>query len=397
MLQARKVIATFFLAAIFSVLAFADDASHTATPGTLNYVEGNVSVGSQVLSSKSIGSAELQSGQSLSTEKGKAEILLTPGVFLRVGDNTTVRMISPSLTDTEIGLDKGHAMVEVAEIHPENDILIDVNGVKARLEKTGLYDFNLNQDQLRVFDGKAFIEEPGKHTTVKGGREIAFALDQPLKPAKFNKKTYEEGDLYRWSSLRSAYIAEANVDAAGLYSEGGIGPWGAGWWGADWYWDPWFDAFTFIPGDGIFYSPFGWGFYSPWFIDYCPFWGGGYGFGYGFGPGVRPFPHHFSPDYRAWGGHSPYIGGSHYTSGIYHGPGSSGSSFHSGRMVSGSRGGFGSFGPGFGHSSGGFHGGGFGHAGGGFGHSGGGGGFGHGGGGGGFGHGGGGGGMGHGR
>jgi hypothetical protein len=355
--MARNLIASFFLAAILSVPVFAADTSHTATPGTLNYVEGDVSIGSQALTSQSIGSAELQSGQSLTTEKGKAEILLTPGVFLRVGNNTTVKMISPSLTDTEIDLNRGHAMVEVAEIHPENDILIDVSGVKARLEKTGLYDFNLNQDQFRVFDGKAFVEKPGKHATVKGGREVALALDQPLKPAKFDKKTYEDGDLYRWSSLRSAYVAEANVDAAGLYSEGGIGPWGSGWWGSDWYWDPWFDAFTFIPGDGIFFSPFGWGFYSPWWIDACPFWGGAYGFG----PGYRPFPHRFAPNARAWGGHPLYAGSSHYTNGIYHGPGSSGSSFHSGHMVSGTSGlgGFRGAMHGGGFHGGGFHGGGF--------------------------------------
>ena len=40
-----KAIVIFFLAAIFSVPAFADDASsHTALPGALNYVEGNVSL-----------------------------------------------------------------------------------------------------------------------------------------------------------------------------------------------------------------------------------------------------------------------------------------------------------------------------------------------------------------
>ncbi len=376
------VIASFFLAAILSVPAWANAGSNPAQPGTLNYVEGKVSIGSEVLNSKSVGSAELDPGQSLTTEKGKAEILLTPGVFLRVGDNSAVKMISPSLTDTEVEVDKGHAMVEVAEIHPENDILVDVNGMKARLLKTGLYDFNLNQDQFRVFDGKAFVEEPGRHATVKSGHEIALVTDERLKPEKFDKKAYEDGDLYRWSSLRSAYEAEANVDAAGLYAEDGYGPWGAGWWGADWYWDPWFSAYTFIPGDGIFYSPFGWGFYSPWWVYDCPYFGFGYGGwgGYGFGYGYRPFHHHFSTNYHNWGGESHYIGSTHYAHGIYRGPGSSGGSIHSGKMMSGSRG-FSVFGGGF--HGGGFHGGGFHGGGGGF-HGGGGGGF-HGGGGGGHG------------
>src|SRR2546429_6629765 len=44
----------------------------------------------------------------------------------------------------------------------------------------------------------------------------------------------------------------------------------------------WFDGFTFIPGDGIFYSSFGWGFYSPWYVYGAPFYGYGYGrYGYG--------------------------------------------------------------------------------------------------------------------
>ena len=193
-----------------------------------------------------VGAAELQPGQSLVTEKGKAEVLLTPGVFLRIGNNSSVKMISPSLTDTEVEVDRGHAMVEVAEIHPENSIRVDDAGTTTQLLKTGLYEFNQNQREMRVFDGKAFVESGHEHVDVKGGREITLASNDLSKPRKFDKKSYEEGDLFRWSSLRSGYLAEANVDAAGVYAQNGWG--GPGWWGADWYWDPWFDAFTFIPG-----------------------------------------------------------------------------------------------------------------------------------------------------
>jgi hypothetical protein len=75
----------FLLAAILAAPAWAGDTStRTAVPGTLNYVEGQVSIGDQALDSKSIGAAQLQPGDLLNTEQGKAEILLTPGVFLRV-------------------------------------------------------------------------------------------------------------------------------------------------------------------------------------------------------------------------------------------------------------------------------------------------------------------------
>ena len=173
------------------------------------------------------------------------------------------------------------------------------------------------------------------------------------KPRKFDKKSYEEGDLFRWSSLRSGYLAEANVDAAGIYAQNGWG--GPSWWGADWYWDPWFDAFTFLPGDGIFYSPFGWGFYSPWCVYQAPFFGYGYGFGrYGY---VHNY-HHFSTDARNWGYGSHYVAGRSYAHGIYHGPGSTGRGFHSGPSMASSMRGFGRFGGGGFHSGGGFHGGG---------------------------------------
>jgi hypothetical protein len=346
-----KAITRFFLAAILSVpLWAADTTAKSAVPGTLNYVEGQANIGNLILDSKAIGSAELQDGQSLETETGKAEVLLTPGVFLRVGDNSSVKMISSSITNTEIGLEKGQAMIEVAEIHPQNDIRVTANGETAQLLKTGLYDFDLNQGEFRVFDGEASVNTGDKQVTVKSGHELSLNANGPVKAQKFDKKAYQDADLYRWSSLRSAYLAEANVNAANIYVADGWGPWGPGWWGAGWYWDPWFSAYTFIPGDGIFYSPFGWGFYSPWWVHTAPF----YGYGY-----ASPYYHTFSTNYHNWGPGPHYVGTPGYAHGIYQGPGSSGGGgFHSGpRMVMGGGRGFGQAEGGGGFHGGGFHGG----------------------------------------
>jgi hypothetical protein len=346
----------FFLAAILLVPAWADNTSaNRAVPGTINYVEGTVSIGSETLDAKSIGSADLQANQSLTTQNGKAEILLTPGVFLRVGSNSDVQMISPSLIDTHVALAKGHAMIEVNDIHPQNDIRITANGATATLLKTGLYDIDLNQNQFRVFDGEAdVIDQNEKQVKVKAGHEVALAPDSSLKTQKFDKKSFQDDDLYKWSSLRSSYTAEANVSAGGYYAYNGWGPWGPGWWGGGWYWNPWFGAYTFLPADGIFWSPFGWGYYSPWLAYRAPF----YGY-YGFGPGYRPVYYHFTPNPAEWGPGNHYVTTPHYTGGIYHGPGSvPGGGFHSGpQPMSAPRGEFGGYHGGF--EGGGFHGGGF--------------------------------------
>ena len=81
-------LASLFLAAVLalSVPAWASNnaSSNSAVPGTLNYVEGQANVADQPVDHNSVGKTTLEVGQSLNTEKGKAEVLLTPGVFLRV-------------------------------------------------------------------------------------------------------------------------------------------------------------------------------------------------------------------------------------------------------------------------------------------------------------------------
>jgi hypothetical protein len=309
-------------------------ATQTARPGSLNYVEGQVSVANQPVDAKSIGSVELEAGQTLATGAGKAELLLTPGVFFRVGDNSSTRMISPNLTDTEVEVVYGNALVEVTDIHPENNLQVIEDGKSTQLVKNGLYDFDADHDQLRVFDGQAVIQDGNKQVKVKGGHEVSFN-DEPLKTQKFDKRSFESSDLYRWTSLRSSYLAEANVDAARTYVVGG-----PGWFGYGWYWDPWFSAYTFIPGDGIFYSPFGWGYYSPGFVWGAPFFYGG------------RYYHHFAGDYRAWGPGYHYGFPYHYGNGVRYGarPAAGASASRGGAAPHGFSGG--------GFSGGGFHGGG---------------------------------------
>jgi FecR protein len=292
-----RVFGSLLLAAVLAMPAWGAmfPSRETASPGTLNYVEGQASVGGQTLSPKSVGHVDLAAGQSLVTRSGRVEVLLTPGVFLRVGDNSSITMVSPSLIDTSVSVNKGEATVEVDEIHRQNNLRITEDGSTTRLLHTGFYDFDAGQGQIRVLQGQAVVLDRDRRVKVKGGHEVDLrAASGSLKAHKFNKRSYEaDSALYRWSSLRSAYVGEANVnEAPAYYANGWYGP---GWWGADWYWDPWFDCYTFIPGDGIFYSPFGWGFYSPGYVGWAPF--------YEYGGYVR----HFSRDIHAWGPGSHYV------------------------------------------------------------------------------------------
>ena len=246
-------------------------AAISASPGALNYVEGRGSIGPEQLSSKSVGSTTLEPGQTLRTTDGRVEVLLTPGVFLRLNNNSAVRMVSPGLTDTRVAVLQGQAMLEADNLQKENNLKVESGRAVTTIEKNGLYRFDANRSLVAVYDGKAQVQEGDKVVDLKGGRATDVSGTAPAKAVKFDKKAAED-DLYNWSKVRSEYLAEATAAAAPTYVLNT-----SGWIGPGWYWNPWFTSYTFIPGSGIIYSPFGWGFASPW--AYGP-WGWGYAPGY---------------------------------------------------------------------------------------------------------------------
>lgn len=265
--------------AAFVLLAIPAAAAANAIPGTVNYVEGQVAVAGQTVTPRSVGSVEVQPNQVLETGQGRAEVLLTPGVFLRAGDNSAVRLVSPDLANTRVEVLRGQAIVEVTELFKDNNLWILMNGSSTRLDKQGLYGFNANTQLVQVFDGKATVEQNDHQKDLDKGHELM--LNGNWKVARFDTKAFATQDpLYAWSNLRAEYEAEASMQSARNIFVAGW-PY---WYGPGWYWNPYWDMYGFIPGDGIWFSPFGYPFYSPWVV--------GFGYGYGFGYG-RGFGHGF--------------------------------------------------------------------------------------------------------
>lgn len=319
------------------------DQAQQADPGTVNYVQGAVYLNGQKLSSKDVGKATIEPGEEINTAQGKAEVLLTPGVFLRMDDNSAVKMVSPDLAMTQVELDKGRAGVEVDEIHDQNDLQVIDGGVTTRLNKRGYYEFDANHPEALVFKGEAHVQvNDNKWKEIKSHHEFALNDGAQLaseKPQNFNEDDAKD-ELYNWNSLRSEYMAEANNQMAQDYA----GPYA----GPGWYWDPWAFDYAYM-GFGPFASPFGFGFYPMgwWgggFYPYGGFYGGGgyYG-GYGrggvfrhtysgvhpraFGGAVRGNPGHYGGFHNSAG-----FGGFHNSGGFggFHGGGMGGGGFHGG-------------------------------------------------------------------
>ncbi len=250
----------------------------SAHAGVVHYVEGQVFVDNQPVQQKFAQFPDLREGGELRTEDGRAEILLTPGAFLRVSENSSVRMLARQLSDTRFEVLTGSVMVECDDVPKGVSLTVVYRGQNIHLEKQGLYRVDTNPPQFRVYDGRAVIQSGSNQLTLKRGKEASLdGAGEVLLAEKFNPKLGDS--FYEWNTTRSGYIATANVSAAQTLATNGTR------WSSGWYWDPWFGSYTFVPGAGIGYSPFGWNFWSPAWVIYAPPVYYGYPRGYN-GPGT---------------------------------------------------------------------------------------------------------------
>jgi len=189
------------LTGIFLTAACALPQSYTisAKPGVINYVEGNVFVNGKPVSAGAAKAVFVNASDTISTDIGKAEVLLTPGVFLRLGNNTQVRMVSPSLTDTQLEVKAGEAMIEADNIVKDSRITVLTGGGSLQIDRDGLYRIRGGSDaSVAVLEGKANFYNGDRKTDLGKGRELFIAEG---KAKKFDTK--KDDDLYAWSNVRS--------------------------------------------------------------------------------------------------------------------------------------------------------------------------------------------------
>lgn len=256
--------------------------------GLVHYAEGKVYAADKIVEPKFGHFPQLNNNDELRTEEGRAEVLLSPGSFLRVAENSSIRMISNRITDTKIELLSGEALIEkvdeakdkAAAMVKGNSLTLIYKGATISLVKSGVYVFNAEPGRVRVYDGEAVISSGGTQLTLKKGKETL--LEGALMASKFDSKLGDE--LVRWSSRRSGYVAMANVSAARSLRDSSQGfsgsGFGFGMLNGGWAYNPWYGMYTYVPWNGFAYSPFGYSYWSPFnvyrFYAYAPsYYGGG--------------------------------------------------------------------------------------------------------------------------
>jgi hypothetical protein len=272
--------------------------------GVVQYVEGRAFLGDKPVEPKFGTFPDIKENQEFRTEDGRAEILLTPGAFLRLGENSAIRMLSTRLVDTRVEVLSGSAIIESTEMPKDNAVQLVYKKASMRLVKQGIYRVDTEPAHFQVFDGEAVVTDPSGQLTLKSGKQTG--LSGVLMAENFDRKADDQDALYRWSDRRASYVAQANVAAASSangyggsgsgggygygYSGLGSGLYGLGFGGigtypgflGGWAFNPMFGMYTYMPYSGFGYSPFGYTYYSPTTVVYAPSFGGsGYAYGGG--------------------------------------------------------------------------------------------------------------------
>lgn len=202
---------------------------------------------------------DIKEGQTLKTGEGRAEVLLVPGTFLRMAEESSFRLTSNKLSDARLEMLTGSGLLEVSESMEDGKVTILTRDATLSVAKAGLYRVDSDPARIRVYLGEAMVSYGnGQSVLLKSGKELVTGANGWM-TARFDPK--ETDALYRWAKRRSGYIAMANVSAARQAT-----PQSNGLHGGSWQWNPYFGFATYIPFGGTMRSPFGYYYYSPYTV-----------------------------------------------------------------------------------------------------------------------------------
>ena len=243
----------------------------SARSGLIHNLEGNGTTldGSPVTPKQGV-FPMMAEGQVLATQEGRVELLLSPGVFLRMDEQSSIKMVSNKLADTRVEILSGSAIVEMDETEKGTSTMLLFHGAKITPLKHGLYRVDADQNRVRVFDGEAQVLQGDDTAVVKAGHQVEFGA--VLATAKFDRKVADPLD--QWSAERSQEIARVNLASANAVRNAGKNSYNS-YVNSGWYYNPYYSMFSYLPAYGYGYSPYGWALYSPQTIVYAPYYGGG--------------------------------------------------------------------------------------------------------------------------
>jgi len=230
--------------------------------GLVNYVQGSATVKP---------ATRVPAGQAIHTGPGAAvEILLNPGSYLRMGENSRVVLDRVELYDIAASILEGSMIVEANGFSKETPLQISTGALKMEIIRDGIYLFA--DGKVVVVDGR--IRDASNALVYGKGYEVSD--DQGYRARKV--KTFTTA-LELWSQKRDADISRANLNVARSLRQVPDLPINSL---LDvWLWYPAFGSFIYMPGSR-YRSPYGYRYQA---AGEVRSYGGGFSAGSGGGGG----------------------------------------------------------------------------------------------------------------
>ena len=210
--------------------------------GLVNYVQGSANVKA---------ATSVPAGEVISTGPGGAvELLLNPGSYLRMGENTRVVLDRVELYDIAVRILEGSMVIETNGFNKDLPLKVTTGDLKMEIIKDGIYLFA--DDKVVVANGKIRDAENGLVYTK--GYEISDDKGYRTRQVK----TFTTG-LELWSQKRDEEISRANLNIAKSLRQTPNLPVSS--FLDVWLWYPAFGCFIYMPG-GRYHSPYGYSYLS---------------------------------------------------------------------------------------------------------------------------------------
>jgi hypothetical protein len=211
----RRACAVWVLAVVTVLTLPADAQSVISTrSGIVHFFEGAVYLGDRPLESHPGRFSGVPAGAELRTGEGRAEVLLTPGVFIRIGERTAIRMVANELSNTRVELLAGSAIVDSAEPNSGTSVTLIYRNWNVRFLEHGVYRIDSDPPRLWVLQGKAEVSAD----TDEGALLVGQGMYVPFAPVLVPDQSIDQphDSFSNWVEGRQQSISADNAIAANI-------------------------------------------------------------------------------------------------------------------------------------------------------------------------------------
>jgi hypothetical protein len=179
----------------------------SAHSGIVNFSEGSVFLDDQALNQQFGTFPAIREGGTLRTGQGRAEVLLTPGVFLRIDHNSSVRLVSNALSGTRVEFLQGAAILDSNDAAPGNSVLLTYKSFQLRFPKPGVYRLDSEPGVFETYTGEAQITAEGQAPqTIDESHQFFFGIG--METRKYGDGAVD--NFSEWARNRAETIAADN-------------------------------------------------------------------------------------------------------------------------------------------------------------------------------------------